>query len=296
MSQHVCRKGFTLVELLVVMAIVALLAAIGYPAYFSMRETAQSAACKGNLKAIGAGFQFYHTAWGGRLPRCDTGSGHQDEHKVPWKMALSRFMGGYDPGEKSIPLHKAFTDPTRGDAGGVYMASRGQLQPVRREGTQNADGMYGPLESAEAEKQFVDYFHRQPSSEADYKWIHNRATQLAQQGGAYTLRAVRTADFCGASTAAIVGPTADPAVHYGFTQAGGLDPSHPERIRSVDQIDFRHSNSVANILFLDSHVTEYARLDTFAVPELLRRWNCRELRLPEPRNLPHPPATLMLTW
>jgi prepilin-type N-terminal cleavage/methylation domain-containing protein/prepilin-type processing-associated H-X9-DG protein len=44
------RLGFTLIELLVVIGIIAVLAAIAFPAFFSAREKARQAACMSNLR------------------------------------------------------------------------------------------------------------------------------------------------------------------------------------------------------------------------------------------------------
>lgn len=50
--------GFTLTELLVVMAIIAVLIAIAVPTYNSIRESSQKAQCAANLRQIGAGIQL----------------------------------------------------------------------------------------------------------------------------------------------------------------------------------------------------------------------------------------------
>ena len=53
------RRGFTLIEILVVIAIIALLAAIIFPAFGLAREKARSAACQSNLKQLGAAMTMY---------------------------------------------------------------------------------------------------------------------------------------------------------------------------------------------------------------------------------------------
>ncbi|RLP52684.1 MAG: type IV pilin protein [Ketobacter sp.] len=55
-------KGFTLIELMIVVAIVAILAAVGYPAYDSSVKKTRRTDAKGALMGLAQAMERYHTA------------------------------------------------------------------------------------------------------------------------------------------------------------------------------------------------------------------------------------------
>jgi prepilin-type N-terminal cleavage/methylation domain-containing protein len=67
------RAGFTLIELMIVIAIIAILAAILVPNFIRARAQGQLTACKSNLKNIGTACEMYSTDSAGRYPA--TGAG-----------------------------------------------------------------------------------------------------------------------------------------------------------------------------------------------------------------------------
>jgi len=66
--KRIKNTGFTLIELMIVIAIIAILASILVPNFGRSRAQGQLAACKGNLKAIAVAAELYASDNDGKYP------------------------------------------------------------------------------------------------------------------------------------------------------------------------------------------------------------------------------------
>lgn len=85
------RLGFTLVELLVVMGIIAVLLVFLLPNVRSSREAARRMSCSNNLKLLGHALHNYHDAHG-HFPTAMGGTGHGNANRLSGLVALLPFI------------------------------------------------------------------------------------------------------------------------------------------------------------------------------------------------------------
>lgn len=97
------RRGFTLAEVLAVVAIMAILSAIATTAFFASRKAAQRAACISNMSQIGKALLMYAADADGLAPQIRTKSLLVGRERTPvhgdpkiWRDCLNRYVRNVD--------------------------------------------------------------------------------------------------------------------------------------------------------------------------------------------------------
>lgn len=100
------RDGFTLVEMLTVMAIVALVAALVFPVFARVRESGRQTVCSSSIRQIGNALELYRRQWDDFLPPVTSAT------DGTWKDAVFPFVSSFEVfrcpsnlGEELRPTH-----------------------------------------------------------------------------------------------------------------------------------------------------------------------------------------------
>lgn len=145
------RTAFTLIELLTVIAIVGILAAILIPVVGSMRHSADSSKSVSNLRQIGNAVLVYTTSNNGDFPFLNRPAKNPDsDTQFFWPQALEMEVFGWDRNKQG--KHPIFVDPTAlsshniSDYGGstyIFLDANG-ANPNRSESTLNVNRLEDP--------------------------------------------------------------------------------------------------------------------------------------------------------
>jgi prepilin-type N-terminal cleavage/methylation domain-containing protein/prepilin-type processing-associated H-X9-DG protein len=104
-------SGFTLVELMVVIAIISVLTALTLPVGLRAREMSRRASCATNLRQIGVAFSMYVDDWDGAFPNTSDPYLWMGRR---WRWPLEPYLGGglrRDPAAADDPLQSSRTSP-----------------------------------------------------------------------------------------------------------------------------------------------------------------------------------------
>ncbi len=90
-SSHGTRSGFTLIEIMVVIASLAILFAIIFPLFCRARDASYRAGCASNLRQLGAAFYQYSLDWNSHWP----GPGGLSGDRTYWSQSGSGGLQSY---------------------------------------------------------------------------------------------------------------------------------------------------------------------------------------------------------
>lgn len=121
------RRGFSLVELLAVVLVLAVLAAVAIPLYISQRKSAAGRVCKANIAAIAAAESAYAVRNNAYAPIASLLTAAEGLTETP-----------------TCPLGGAYTlDPTTGGTGAITIACPNATTHIGYGGTASTDWSKG---------------------------------------------------------------------------------------------------------------------------------------------------------
>jgi general secretion pathway protein G len=118
----VSRKGFTLIEILIVVIILGILAAIVIPQFTNASQDAQKASCASQLQTIRSAVELYKLQHGDNYP---TTTGQPDTNGLNWTLLVGKTTGSdgrqYGPYLQNTPGNPMNTNSTSFASGGGWI-------------------------------------------------------------------------------------------------------------------------------------------------------------------------------
>lgn len=104
-SISVSKKGFSIVELLIVIVILGILSAVAIPNYLGAKKKAVRAEAKSNLESLALALEQYYAVNGnygtdGNYTYCQTEDTSDGCYPRGWNSSVSTYLNAFKPGNK----------------------------------------------------------------------------------------------------------------------------------------------------------------------------------------------------
>ncbi|HVF09849.1 MAG TPA: DUF1559 domain-containing protein [Abditibacteriaceae bacterium] len=234
--QDFLHRGFTLIEILVVIAIILLLAAILFPVFARARENARRASCQSNLKQIGLGLIQYVDDYDLKMPASAYGGVAADSNNTTtykWMDAIFDY----------VKSQQVFICPSDSGAEYIYHKNIPAGQTSQKYGSYGQNGAYREAGDSQTPPRSAAYLVSVAMipSPAATVWATDTNNREEANGS------------------------------YGFSWANALPPNSPVIVtnttnaagrRQLEKIIERHLDTT-NVLYCDGHV-KALKLDALA--------------------------------
>ena len=147
------RKGFTLIELMIVIAIIIILAAIAIPNYLRMTDRARRSRVAGDFASTATALEAYSVDWGAYVLTAVDGTAEQFGKNHQENLIYYELVGDSDNATVNIDTNTTLT----GEAGGIEYIKAGTLA-----------SMYNPFIPT-GDNEDLDYYYN--SDTTGSKWL-----------------------------------------------------------------------------------------------------------------------------